>query len=106
FAVPDDPLVEARCERLKARGDNAFESYLVPDAVLRFRQGFGRLVRTRHDRGVVLLLDPRLGARHYGEGFLPALPVEREVFLETAALVERVASWLAANAPGTAGGRS
>ena len=100
FAVPDEPLVEARCERLRARGENPFARYLLPDAVLRFRQGFGRLVRSEHDRGIVLLLDSRLGERNYSGVFLRALPVEPEVHPEPAALVERVCSWLEAHGAG------
>jgi Rad3-related DNA helicase len=94
FLVPDEPLVAARCERLRAHGEDPFEAYVLPEAVLRFAQGFGRLVRTRHDRGVVLLLDSRLGERDYGDRFLAALPVRPEVFHGPDALLERAVGWL------------
>ncbi len=75
FLVPTDPWVEARSERMKARGENPFIDFMVRDAVLRLRQGVGRLLRTELDRGVVLLLDPRLHSKPYGMTFLKALPV-------------------------------
>jgi len=75
FLVPTDPWVEARSERMKARGENPFIDFIVRDAVLRLRQGVGRLLRTESDRGVVLLLDPRLHGKPYGMTFLKALPV-------------------------------
>jgi ATP-dependent DNA helicase DinG len=74
FAPPDDPLVQARCERVTAEGGDWFGEYSVPTAVLQLRQGFGRLIRTREDRGVVAILDTRLRTRAYGRQFLAALP--------------------------------
>ncbi|NTV04718.1 hypothetical protein HGA89_07430, partial [bacterium] len=74
FAVPTDPWVEAKCERIAANGDNAFIDFVVRDAVLRLRQGVGRLIRSRSDRGVVVLLDSRLHGKPYGMTFLQALP--------------------------------
>jgi len=74
FAVPTDPWVEAKCERIAANGDNAFIDFVVRDAVLRLRQGVGRLIRSRRDRGVVVLLDSRLHGKPYGMTFLQALP--------------------------------
>lgn len=74
FRVPDDPVVEARLELLRRRGQDPFYSYSLPDAVLKFKQGFGRLIRTRHDRGVVVICDQRILARSYGRGFLASLP--------------------------------
>jgi DNA polymerase-3 subunit epsilon/ATP-dependent DNA helicase DinG len=70
FAVPSDPLIAAR----SAEFDNAFRDFTVPDAILRFRQGFGRLIRRKSDRGVVVLLDSRLWQKSYGQSFLDALP--------------------------------
>lgn len=70
FAVPNDPLVAAR----SAEYENSFAEYMVPDAVLRFRQGFGRLIRRASDRGVVVVLDSRVWRKEYGQVFLDALP--------------------------------
>ena len=74
FAVPDEPMVQARVEEIKRRGDDAFSSYQVPQAVMLFRQGFGRLIRTGSDRGIVAVLDPRLKTKKYGQTFLDSLP--------------------------------
>jgi ATP-dependent DNA helicase DinG len=79
FQPPDDPLVEARCERITADGGDWFAEYSLPSAVLQLRQGFGRLIRTRSDRGVVCLLDPRVRTRPYGRTFLDSLPPCRVV---------------------------
>jgi ATP-dependent DNA helicase DinG len=74
FAVPDDPMVQARVESLKERGRDAFNEYQVPQAVMMFRQGFGRLIRTATDRGIVAILDPRVTTKKYGKTFLQSLP--------------------------------
>jgi len=74
FAVPDDPIVQARVETIKKRGKDAFNEYQVPQAVMMFRQGFGRLIRTQEDRGVVAILDPRVQTKAYGKVFLNSLP--------------------------------
>jgi Rad3-related DNA helicase len=95
FAVPDEPLVAARAERMRAAGEDPFEQFALPEAVLRFRQGFGRLIRSAQDRGAVILLDPRLETREYGERFLTALPAHVEVFDGVATLVDAVADWFA-----------
>jgi ATP-dependent DNA helicase DinG len=75
FSVPDDPLVEARGERLRERGLDPFRADAVPEAVLRFRQGVGRLIRRGDDRGVLVVCDPRLLTASYRRPFLGALPV-------------------------------
>lgn len=74
FAVPSDPLVEARCRQLEERGESSFIRYLVPGAALILKQGFGRLIRTRRDRGIVAVLDSRLITKGYGKMFLRSLP--------------------------------
>lgn len=74
FGSPGDPLVAARAERLEAEGGSAFNGYHLPRAILRLKQGFGRLVRSRTDRGVVAILDRRVQTKGYGKRFLRALP--------------------------------
>lgn len=74
FDVPTDPLVQARCDRLRQSGIEPFMKYLVPSAALTLKQGFGRLIRTRDDRGIVTILDRRLTTKGYGKVFLRSLP--------------------------------
>ncbi len=74
FAVPDSPPMEARMERLKLLGKNPFSALQVPEAVIRFKQGFGRLIRSSSDRGIVAVLDPRIASKSYGKLFLKAIP--------------------------------
>jgi ATP-dependent DNA helicase DinG len=74
FAVPDHPLIEARLEAIEARGGNSFSEYSLPEAVLKLRQGVGRLIRTKNDTGIVVILDPRITQKQYGRAFLDALP--------------------------------
>lgn len=74
FANPNDPLTAARIEQLRRRGDDPFQKYQMPAAAIALRQGFGRLIRTRQDRGIVAILDPRLSAKGYGKTFLASLP--------------------------------
>jgi ATP-dependent DNA helicase DinG len=74
FASPSDPLLEARIEKIAAHGENPFLSYQVPQAIIALRQGFGRLIRSRNDRGVLSLLDRRVYSRHYGRLFLDSMP--------------------------------
>lgn len=74
FEVPSDPVVAARCRRIDEAGESSFMRYLVPAAALSLKQGFGRLIRTRQDRGVVAILDSRIRTRGYGKVFLRSLP--------------------------------
>jgi ATP-dependent DNA helicase DinG len=74
FAVPDHPLIEARLEQIEARGGDPFSEYSLPEAVLKLRQGVGRLIRTATDEGIVVLLDNRVVTKNYGRAFLKALP--------------------------------
>jgi ATP-dependent DNA helicase DinG len=77
FDVPSDPVVAARCERLEQAGESSFMRYLVPAAALSLKQGFGRLIRTTQDRGVVAILDSRIRRKGYGKVFLRSLPPAR-----------------------------
>jgi ATP-dependent DNA helicase DinG len=74
FAVPDRPVLAARQEAILERGGNPFFDYQVPQAVIKLKQGFGRLIRTKTDRGMVVLFDPRVLTKRYGRAFLDALP--------------------------------
>jgi ATP-dependent DNA helicase DinG len=74
FFPPDRPIVEARGEAIRARGGDAFLEYHLPQAIIKLKQGFGRLIRTRTDRGLVAILDPRVLTKPYGRRFLEALP--------------------------------
>ncbi|MBX3444987.1 MAG: helicase [Planctomyces sp.] len=74
FSVPDHPLLEARVERIRQRGGNPFMDYQVPEAAIRLKQGFGRLIRSATDHGQVVILDPRVRTKRYGRLFLESLP--------------------------------
>ena len=74
FAVPDHPLIEARVEAIEARGGNSFSEFSLPEAILKFRQGIGRLIRSKTDAGIVVVLDNRVVTKRYGQAFLRALP--------------------------------
>lgn len=90
FAVPSDPIVAARCADL----ENAFAEYMLPDAILRFRQGFGRLIRRASDRGVIVLLDSRLWRKEYGSAFLESLPTCTISRAPLSNLRQEITTWL------------
>jgi len=93
FYPPSLPLVEARMEELKKTGKNGFYHYSLPQAVLKFRQGYGRLIRTMNDCGVVVVLDNRLVNKSYGKTFINSLPNFRYYAGDTAAVTERIEQW-------------
>jgi ATP-dependent DNA helicase DinG len=74
FAVPNHPLIQGRIELLKQRGENPFFSYQLPMAIIKFKQGFGRLIRTKTDTGMVVVLDSRIVRKPYGKQFIAAIP--------------------------------
>src|SRR5262245_60126767 len=74
FAVPDTPLIEAKLELVQERGGDAFTEFSLPEAILKLRQGVGRLIRTKTDRGIVVILDNRIVTKPYGRAFMQALP--------------------------------
>ena len=97
FAPPDHPVMEARIEDLERRGLSSFFTLSLPQAVIRFKQGFGRLVRTKKDRGVVVVFDNRVHHRQtrYGAQFLRSLPGPALLSGPREAIVERAVQWLA-----------
>jgi DNA polymerase-3 subunit epsilon/ATP-dependent DNA helicase DinG len=90
FAVPSDPIFAARSEDM----DDPFRDYAVPDAILRFRQGFGRLIRTKADRGAVVMMDRRLQTKRYGEMFVRSLPSCTTVHGPLTQLPRQAALWI------------
>ena len=98
FKVPTEPVLEARAEAIERAGGDPFIDYTVPQAVIRFRQGFGRLIRSRSDRGVVLILDSRLVRRGYGRLFLASLPEMPVATLPSRQLLEVMADFFTTSA--------
>jgi ATP-dependent DNA helicase DinG len=74
FVTPDHPLTEAKLEEIEASGGDPFHSYSLPEAILKLRQGVGRLIRSSNDKGSIVILDSRILSRPYGKAFLKALP--------------------------------
>lgn len=74
FPVPSDPIIQARCEQIQQRNGNPFMDYSLPEAVIRLRQGAGRLIRSKTDRGILVILDNRILTKYYGKTFLRSLP--------------------------------
>jgi Rad3-related DNA helicase len=100
FSVPDDPLVESRAERLRDRGLDPFRDDAVPEAVLRFRQGIGRLIRRADDRGVLVVCDPRLASASYRRPFLRSLPVAPATARDAETLARAAATFLSGDDEG------
>lgn len=74
FAVPNHPLVQGRIEKLKAEGENPFYKFQLPTAIIKFKQGFGRLIRNKTDTGIIVVLDSRIVRKSYGKSFIAAIP--------------------------------
>jgi len=79
FRVPTEPITAANCEAIQANGGDSFREYMLPHASLRLKQGFGRLIRTSADRGVVVIADPRVVTKNYGRGMIDGLPPARRI---------------------------
>lgn len=95
FQPPNHPYVEAKSEYMKSRKENPFMKYSVPQAVIQFKQGFGRLVRTENDKGIVVVYDTRVIDTQYGKYFLRSLPGPRMEQSATEDMVARIRQWLA-----------
>jgi ATP-dependent DNA helicase DinG len=94
FPVPTDPVVAARSEQIEADGGDAFRDLMLPEAILRFRQGVGRLIRSADDRGVVVVADPRIARSTYGARFLATLPARPVLEGSPEELVGVAREWL------------
>lgn len=90
FRVPTEPITAAHCEAIEKRGGDSFREYMLPHAALRLKQGFGRLVRTAADRGVVVIADPRVVTKNYGRGLIEGLPPARRMVGKWSTLIPQV----------------
>ena len=93
FKVPNEPVTAAHCESIERQGGDAFRQYMLPHASLRLKQGFGRLIRTATDRGVIVLVDPRVISKSYGRTLLDALPPARRVVGPWPTVLEQIQSF-------------
>ena len=94
FRVPTEPVFQARAEQIDQGGGSAFFDYTVPLAVIKFRQGFGRLIRRKTDRGVIVVLDSRITKKNYGRTFLNSLPPVRHSPSSRAELEEDISAFI------------
>lgn len=90
FAQVGDPVVEARAEKIDKEGGSSFRDYALPEAVIKFRQGFGRLIRSKRDSGVVVVTDPRLVTKNYGAIFRKSIPASVHTIVDLQDLINRV----------------
>lgn len=97
FQPPNHPLIEAKTEQLKKQNKNAFMKLSVPQAVIKFKQGFGRLVRTTSDKGIVIVYDTRVIDTNYGKYFLYSLPGPKIEHMPLQQMVPRIKDWMEAN---------
>nr|WP_295971633.1 ATP-dependent DNA helicase DinG [uncultured Bacillus sp.] len=94
FSPPDDPHTEAKCAEVKAKGGNAFYDYSLPEAVIRFKQGFGRLIRKKDDKGLMIVFDRRLISTRYGKAFLDSIPNVKAREMKIEQLIDLIRQWL------------
>ncbi|GAB6157425.1 helicase C-terminal domain-containing protein [Desulfotomaculum varum] len=97
FAPPNHPLLEARLQKIARQGRNGFQDYQIPQAVIKFKQGFGRLIRDAGDKGVVVILDGRLVEKKYGAKFFNSLPLGEHFRGSWQQIVHQVKGWLGSN---------
>jgi ATP-dependent DNA helicase DinG len=90
FRVPTEPITAAQCEAIEANGGDSFRDYMLPHASLRLKQGFGRLIRSSTDRGVVVIADPRIVTKNYGRSMLDGLPPARRIVGKWAEIAESI----------------
>jgi ATP-dependent DNA helicase DinG len=93
FKVPTEPITQARTEAISAKGQDPFFEYSLPNAIVKFKQGFGRLIRHRKDRGCIVCLDSRLITKRYGQQFLNSLPTCQQLRIKRANIVEEMTSF-------------
>ena len=93
FWPPSLPLIEARSEYLESQGRDPFRELLLPEAVIRFKQGFGRLIRSKGDRGIVILLDDRVIEKYYGRYFFNSLPVQTHIRGDNYVVLRKIEEW-------------
>ena len=93
FQVPSDPIVEAYIEKLEKEGKNSFMHYMLPNALLKYRQGFGRLIRSKSDNGIVLVLDNRIKSKRYGHYFKEMIPAKTEFMSNDLELFDKISDW-------------
>ena len=98
FKVPTEPVIQARVESLENAGENAFMTFTVPQATIKFKQGFGRLIRSKTDHGAVIILDNRVVQKHYGRIFLKSLPSCQIVKGTRAEIVSNIKTFFTGNA--------
>jgi ATP-dependent DNA helicase DinG len=94
FSPPDEPLTAAKCALIKENGGNPFSELSLPEAILRFKQGFGRLIRTSSDRGMIFIFDRRLLTTSYGQAFLKSIPQVKVKKGSINEIVEFIYDWL------------
>lgn len=94
FSSPSDPMTEARCKSIKEKGGNPFSAYSLPEAIMRFRQGFGRLIRTNEDKGVVIVCDKRIVTTPYGTDFLKSIPEVQLAEVELQTVEQKIHGWM------------
>ena len=94
FSPPEEPIAEAKSIVIKQYGGNPFMEYSLPEAALRFKQGFGRLIRTRSDKGIMIVFDRRIVTKRYGKVFLDAIPDVQPKEMNIQQIVAQIDSWL------------